>query len=128
AAMTRGGVIKGIGAALLGMLFGFAGSDVSTGAFRFTFGIPELRDGIDFAVLAVGLFAVAEIVGNIGAPQGSVVSSGAIGRLWPGRDDFRRSWPAVLRGTGLGSVLGILPGVGLAMSSFAAYMVEKSVA
>ena len=128
AAMTRGGVIKGIGVALLGIAFGLAGSDVSTGAFRFTFDIPELRDGFDFAVLAVGLFAIAEIIGNIGAPQGSVVGSKAIGRLWPTRDDFRRSWPAVLRGTGIGSLLGVLPGAGLAMSSFAAYMVEKSVA
>src|SRR6188768_2739429 len=75
AAMTRGGVIKGIGVALLGMVFGTAGSDVSTGMFRFTFGIPELRDGVEFAVLAVGLFAVAEIISNIGAPQGQAVSS-----------------------------------------------------
>src|SRR5690606_1345722 len=64
AAMTRGGVIKGIGVALLGIIFGLAGSDVMTGTFRFTFGIRELRDGIDFSVLAVGLFAIAEIVGN----------------------------------------------------------------
>lgn len=128
AAMTRGGVIKGIGVALLGVGFGIAGSDVSTGMFRFTFGIPELRDGFDFAVLAVGLFAVAEIIGNIGSPQGAVVSAKAIGRLWPTREDFRRSWPATLRGTGLGSLLGVLPGAGLAMSSFSAYMVEKSLA
>src|SRR5690606_22015043 len=75
AAMTRGGVVKGVGVALLGMAFGTVGSDVSTGMFRFTFGIPELRDGIEFAVLAVGLFAVAEIIGNIGEPQGTAVSS-----------------------------------------------------
>ena len=126
AAMTRGGVVKGIGVALLGMIFGTAGSDVSTGMFRFTFGIPELRDGVQFAVLAVGLFAVAEIIGNIGAPQGEAVSSKNIGRLWPSRDDFQRSWRAVLRGTGVGALLGVLPGAGLAMSSFTAYMVEKS--
>ena len=128
AAMTRGGVVKGVGVALLGMAFGTVGSDVSSGMFRFTFGIPELRDGIEFAVLAVGLFAVAEIIGNIGEPQGTSVSSKAIGRLWPSRDDFRRAWPAVLRGTGLGALLGVLPGAGLAMSSFSAYMVEKSTA
>ncbi|MCB1339923.1 MAG: tripartite tricarboxylate transporter permease, partial [Pseudooceanicola sp.] len=127
AAMTRGGAIKGIGVALLGMVFGLAGTDVSTGSFRFTLGILELRDGVDFAVLAVGLFAVAEIVGNIGeGPQPSIATS-AIGRIWPSREDFRRSWPAVLRGTGIGSLLGVLPGAGLAMSSFSAYMIEKSV-
>jgi putative tricarboxylic transport membrane protein len=127
AAMTRGGVIKGIGVAALGVIFGLAGSDISTGTFRFTFGIPELRDGFDFAVLAVGLFAVADIIGNIGSPQQRLVASGTVGRLWPTRDDFRRSWPAVLRGTGIGSALGVLPGAGLAMSSFSAYMVEKNV-
>jgi putative tricarboxylic transport membrane protein len=128
AAMTRGGAVKGIGVTLLGVIFGLAGADVSTGQFRFSFGLLELRDGVDFAVLAVGLFAVAEIIGNIAQGEQSVVSTQTIGRLWPSRDDFRRSWPAVLRGTGLGSVLGILPGAGLAMSSFAAYMVEKSIA
>lgn len=128
AAMTRGGVIKGVGIAILGVTFGLAGSDISTGTFRFTFGIPELRDGFDFAVLAVGLFAVADIIGNIGTPQQRLVTAGAVGRLWPTRDDFARSWPAVLRGTGIGSALGVLPGAGLAMSSFSSYMVERNVA
>src|SRR5690606_10554517 len=89
AAMTRGGVVKGVSVALLGMVFGTAGSDVSTGMFRFTFGIPELRDGVEFAVLAVGLFAVAEIIGNIGEPQGEAVASSKMGPLRPTRDDFR---------------------------------------
>lgn len=128
AAMTRGGVIKGVGVAVLGIIFGLAGSDISTGTFRFTFGVPELRDGFDFAVLAVGLFAVADIIGNIASPQQRLAVSGTVGRLWPTRDDFRRSWPAVLRGTGIGSALGVLPGAGLAMSSFSAYMMEKNVA
>ncbi|CAH1651994.1 tripartite tricarboxylate transporter permease [Chelatococcus asaccharovorans] len=128
AAMTRGGVIKGIGVALLGIIFGLAGSDILTGTFRFTFGVRELRDGIDFAVLAVGLFAIAEIVGNIASGDQGTVTTSKIGSLWPTRDDFRRSWPAVLRGTGVGSLLGVLPGAGMAMSSFSAYMVEKSIA
>ena len=127
AAMTRGGVIKGIGVALLGIVFGLAGSDVLSGTFRFTFGIPELRDGIDFAVLAVGLFAIAEIISNLSGGSQSAVSTSRIGSLWPTRDDFRRAWPAVLRGTGVGALLGVLPGAGMAMSSFSAYMVEKSV-
>ncbi|GGA79505.1 hypothetical protein GCM10011385_37120 [Nitratireductor aestuarii] len=127
AAMTRGGVIKGIGVALLGIIFGLAGSDVMTGTFRFTFGIRELRDGIDFSVLAVGLFAIAEIVGNIASSSQSVVTTSKIGRLWPTGNDFRRSWPAVLRGSAIGSLLGVLPGAGVAMSSFTAYMLEKNV-
>ncbi|HCO55766.1 tripartite tricarboxylate transporter permease [Pelagibacterium nitratireducens] len=128
ATMTRGGAIKGIGVALLGVIFGLGGSDVMTGVFRFTFGIPELRDGVDFAVLAVGLFAIAEIVGNTSKQSGETITTSAIGKLWPTRQDFRDAWPAVLRGTGIGSLLGVLPGAGVAMSSFSAYMVEKSVA
>ena len=127
AAMTRGGVIKGIGVALLGVVFGLAGSDVLTGTFRFTFEIPELRDGIDFSVLAVGLFAIAEIISNTSSGAQKVASTAKIGSLWPTRDDFRRSWPAVLRGSGIGSLLGVLPGAGVAMSSFSAYMLEKNI-
>jgi len=127
AAMTRGGVIKGVGVALLGIIFGLAGSDVLTGTFRFTFEIRELRDGIDFSVLAVGLFAIAEIVSNISSGSQNAVTTSKIGTLWPTRDDFRRSWPAVLRGSGIGALLGVLPGAGIAMSSFSAYMVEKNV-
>lgn len=128
AAMTRGGAIKGIGVALLGVVFGLAGSDVLTGVFRFTFGVPELRDGIDFAVLAVGLFAIAEIISTLSGGSRTSVSTSKIGSIWPTRDDFRRAWPAVVRGTGIGALLGVLPGAGLAMSSFSAYMVEKSIA
>ena len=127
ATMTRGGVIKGIGAALLGVIFGLAGSDVMTGVFRFTFGIPELRDGIDFAVLAVGLFAIAEIVGNTSRDSQTTLKTSTIGNLWPTRRDFREAWPAVVRGTGIGALLGVLPGAGVAMSSFSAYMVERNI-
>src|SRR5690606_12116233 len=88
AAMTRGGVIKGIGSALLGVVFGFAGSDVLTGIFRFTFDIRELRDGIDFAVLAVGLFAIAEIISNLSAGTAKDAKTSEIGSLWPSREEF----------------------------------------
>src|SRR5690606_23371215 len=87
----------------------------------------ELRDGIDFSVLAVGLFAIAEIVSNIGSNSQNTGTTSKIGTLWPTRDDFRRSWPAVLRGSGIGALLGVLPGAGVAMSSSTAYMVEKNV-
>src|SRR5690606_17323375 len=128
ATMTRGGAVKGIGAALLGIIFGLAGADVMTGGFGLAFAAPEVRDGIDFAALAVGLFAIAEIIDNISSPSHDNSSTSAIGRLWPTKDDFRKAWPAVLRGTGIGALLGVLPGAGVAMSSFSAYMVEKNVA
>ncbi|KGD99987.1 tripartite tricarboxylate transporter permease [Rhizobium sp. YS-1r] len=127
ASIAKGGFIKGIGSGVLGVLLGLAGADVASGVFRFTFGLSELRDGIDFAVLAVGLFAVSEIITTIGGAGKPEIATSKVGRLWPSRDEFRRAWPAVLRGTTLGSFLGILPGAGLAMSSFSAYMVEKSI-
>ncbi len=127
ASIAKGGFIKGIGSAVLGILLGLAGADVASGVFRFTFGIAELRDGIDFAVLAVGLFAVSEIITTIGSTATPELVTSKVGRLWPNRDEFRQAWPAVLRGTALGSFLGMLPGAGLAMSSFSAYMIEKSI-
>ncbi|WP_416798764.1 tripartite tricarboxylate transporter permease [Ciceribacter azotifigens] len=127
ASIAKGGFIKGIGSGVLGVLMGLAGADVASGVFRFTFGISELRDGIDFAVLAVGLFAVSEIITTIGSSGKPEVLTTTVGRLWPNAQEFRLAWPAVLRGTALGSFLGILPGAGLAMSSFSAYMVEKSI-
>ncbi len=127
ASIAKGGFVKGIGSAVLGVLLGLAGADVASGVFRFTFGIAELRDGIDFAVLAVGLFAVSEIITTIGSTGTPELVTSKVGRLWPNREEFRQAWPAVLRGTALGSFLGMLPGAGLAMSSFSAYMVEKSI-
>jgi putative tricarboxylic transport membrane protein len=88
-----------------------------------------LSDGIDFAVLAIGVFGVGEIINNLAqGSQGGAVSMQAITRLWPTAADFRQAWPAVLRGTALGSILGVLPGGGATLSSFAAYVVEKKVA
>ena len=95
-------------------------------ATRFTFGITELTDGIDVATLAIGIFGLGEIITNLSAPQEtrSLVAQ-KITRLWPTREDFRRAWPAVLRGTSLGSILGVLPGGGATLSAFAAYALEK---
>src|SRR6185295_5130131 len=88
----------------------------------------EMVDGIDVATLAIGLFGIGEIIANLARPaeQRAVVTQ-KITRLWPTRDDMRRSWPAVLRGTTLGSILGVLPGGGATLSSFAAYALEKKV-
>ncbi len=126
--LAQGSLVKALSMIFLGLLLGSVGTDVNTGAQRLTFGIPELADGIGFVPLAMGLFAVAEIIKNLERPENRAVLTEKITSLWPTRDDFRRAWPAVLRGTGLGSVLGILPGGGALLASFAAYTVEKRIA
>ncbi len=127
--LARGSVIKAVAMIILGLLLGLIGTDGNTGGQRFTFGITELFDGIDVATLAIGVFGIGEIISNLAQPveTRSLVQQ-KITRLWPTRDDFRRAWPAVLRGTALGTVLGVLPGGGATLSSFAAYALEKKVA
>src|SRR6266704_74659 len=124
--LAHGSVIKAVAMIILGLLIGLVGTDGNTGGTRFTFGITELTDGIDVATLAIGVFGVGEIIANLAQPEhGRSIVSQKIERLWPTREDFRRAWPAVLRGTALGSVLGVLPGGGATLSSFAAYALEK---
>jgi putative tricarboxylic transport membrane protein len=125
--LARGSVVKALGMIVLGLLFGAVGTDVTSGAPRLALGIPQLADGIDFVPLVVGLFAIPEIVKNIERPEARGVITGTISRLWPTREDFRRSWGAVLRGTGIGALFGLLPGGGALLSSFASYLVEKRV-
>jgi len=127
--LAHGSVLKAIAMIILGLLLGLVGTDGQTASQRFTFDITELSDGIDFAVLAIGLFGVGEVIANLTRDEESrSVMSEKITRLWPTREDFRQAWPAVLRGTGLGSILGVLPGGGATLSSFAAYVLEKKVA
>ncbi len=127
--LAHGSIVKAIAMIILGLLFGLVGTDGQTAGLRFTFGITQLSDGIDFAVLAIGLFGVGEIISNLTqSATGGSVTTQKITRLWPTREDFRLAWPAVLRGTGLGSLLGVLPGGGATLSSFAAYVLEKKVA
>ena len=127
--LAHGSVLKAIAMIILGLLFGLVGTDGQTAGQRFTFDITELSDGIDFAVLAIGVFGVGEVITNLtrGGESRSIMSE-KITRLWPTREDFRLAWPAVLRGTGLGSILGVLPGGGATLSSFAAYVLEKKAA
>jgi TctA family transporter len=124
--LAHGSVIKAVAMIVLGLLIGLVGTDGNTGGTRFTFGIRELTDGIDVATLAIGVFGVGEIISNLSRPdeERSLVAA-KITRLWPTGDDFRRCWRAVLRGTALGSMLGVLPGGGATLSSFAAYALEK---
>jgi len=124
--LAHGSVTKAVAMIILGLLVGLVGTDGNTGGTRFTFGIRELTDGIDVATLAIGVFGVGEIISNLSqSEQHRSVVSQKITRLWPTADDFRRSWPATLRGTALGSALGVLPGGGATLSSFAAYALEK---
>lgn len=123
--LARGSMLSALAMLVFGLLLGTVGTDLETGAMRMTLGVPELADGIGIVPVAMGLFGVGEIMHNLRRKEDQFEVEHKIGRLWPSRDDFRRSWPAVLRGTGLGSVLGLLPGGGAMLSSFAAYALEK---
>jgi putative tricarboxylic transport membrane protein len=113
---------------VLGLLLSTVGTDLETGQERLTFGIAELSDGVDFAVLAMGIFGFAEIIRNLENPETRDVVRGKIGRLLPSKEDFKQALPPILRGTGLGAVLGILPGNGAVLGPFASYTLEKKIA
>lgn len=128
AVLTQGDTVKGFAMVVLGLLLGLAGTDVNSGMARYSFGVPALSDGIGFTVIAVGLFAVAEIVSNLDLREAREVFTRKILHLMPtGKDLKDSSWPTV-RGTAVGAVFGVLPGTGPALSSFVAYMLEKKVA
>jgi putative tricarboxylic transport membrane protein len=126
--LAHGSVLKAIAMIVMGLLIGLVGTDVNSGMPRYAFDVPELVDGIGFTVIAVGLFAVAEIVTNLERREPQPVFTGPVVGLMPSVRDLRQSfWPA-LRGTGVGAFFGLLPGTGPALSSFAAYMLEKKLA
>jgi putative tricarboxylic transport membrane protein len=124
--LASGSLIKAIGMIVLGLLLGLVGTDVNSGVARYSFDVPELTDGIGFVVIAMGVFGYGEIISNLGkhADERQVFTAKVKG-LFPTKEDFRNIAPAVLRGTALGCALGILPGGGALLSSFAAYTVEK---
>jgi TctA family transporter len=125
--LAHGSLVKAIAMVLLGLLLGLIGTDVNSGVLRFTFGVPELSDGIGFVVVAMGMFGLAEIIANLELKGTREVFTGKVKNLFPTRTDFKRAWPAVLRGTALGSFLGILPGGGSILSAFGSYTVEKKI-
>ena len=125
--LASGSLPKAICMILLGLLLGMVGTDVNSGVARFDFGIPEMQDGIDFAVVAMGVFGLAEIMNNLAQKENRVDITDKIGNLYPNKEEFRESAPAVIRGTLLGSALGILPGGGAVLSSFASYTLEKKI-
>jgi TctA family transporter len=122
--LAQSSPIKAVAMVLLGLLLGLVGTDVNSGDRRYTFGLMHLADGIEFVALAMGLFGIGEIISNLEKGSTRIVAE-KIGRLWPTREDFRRSTMPVLRGTILGSLLGVLPGGGALLSSFASYTLEK---
>jgi len=124
--LASGSLIKAIAMIVLGLLLGMAGTDVNSGVARYSFDIPELTDGIGFIVIAMGVFGYGEIISNLGKHESErQVFTANVTGLMPTKEDFRRMVPAVLRGTALGSLLGILPGGGAVMAAFAAYTLEK---
>jgi putative tricarboxylic transport membrane protein len=127
--LARGSVLKAIAVILAGLLLSLVGSDPVTNAGRMTFDIPELADGIGFTSVAMGLFGFAEIIRNLEMSKESRdIVKGKIAGLMPTRADLVASAPAIGRGTVLGSLLGILPGGGAIVASFAAYTFEKKIA
>ncbi len=126
--LARGSILKAIAMIVLGILLSTVGTDLETGQERMTFGLQFLADGIDFAVLAMGIFGIAEILRNLEHTESRDVVKQAIGRLLPNWEDFKQSIAPVLRGTFIGATLGILPGNGAVLGPFASYTVEKKLA
>ena len=124
-ALAHGSILKALAMIVLGLLLGMVGQDIYTGQPRFTMGIRELYSGLNFVSVAVGVFGVAEILRNLENEKGRDVMVKAVKNLWLTKDDFKRIIAPVLRGTALGSVLGILPGGGHILASFASYSTEK---
>ncbi|KQW37924.1 tripartite tricarboxylate transporter permease [Rhizobacter sp. Root404] len=124
--LASGSLLKAIAMIILGLLMAQINTDVISGTARYSFDIPELTDGIGFVVIAMGVFGFGEIIANLGQPaEHREVFTKDVKGLWPTKQDFLDAWPAVLRGTALGSMLGVLPGGGALLASFAAYTVEK---
>ncbi|MBX9934136.1 MAG: tripartite tricarboxylate transporter permease [Methylobacterium sp.] len=126
--LARGSVLKAVAMILVGILLASVGTDLETGQERMTFGLNFLADGVDFSVLAMGLFGVAEILRNLDQTETREVVRQQIGRLLPGRAELKQAAPSVLRGTAIGSILGILPGNGAVLGPFASYAIEKRLA
>jgi putative tricarboxylic transport membrane protein len=126
--LAHGSVLKAILMIILGLLLGIVGTDVESGMARFSFEVPQLADGIGFVGMAMGLFAFAEIAVNLEQRSGHGIFTQSVKGLWMSWTELKQVFPAILRGTALGSLLGILPGGGATLSAFASYTVEKKLA
>lgn len=126
--LANGSLLKAIAMIFVGLLLGIVGSDINSGALRFTFGVDELMDGIDFVALSMGIYGFAEIMKNLELSATRSVASIKVEGILPTKDDLKVSAGPIARGTLLGSFLGILPGGGALLSSFASYTLEKKLA
>lgn len=124
-ALAHGSVVKALGMVVLGLLLGLVGTDIYTGTPRFNLGILELSDGLNFVAVAVGVFGIAEILRNLENEHDRDIMIKKVTNLWPTKQDWKEMTAPILRGTAIGSALGILPGGGAILASFASYTVEK---
>jgi TctA family transporter len=124
-ALAHGSILKALAMVVLGLLLGLVGTDIYSGTPRFTMGITEYADGLNFVALAVGIFGIAEILRNLEGEQDRTVLATKLGGLFPSREDLKRMVAPMVRGTAVGSILGILPGGGAVLASFASYTMEK---
>ena len=125
--LANGSVVKALAMVVLGLLLGMIGTDVNSGVARFSFDIPELTDGVEFAVVAMGMFGFAEIILNLEQKEDRGILAGKITGLFPNMKDLKQAFMPMVRGTALGSFLGILPGGGATLSAFSSYALEKKV-
>ncbi len=125
--LAHGSLLHALGMVVLGLILGIVGTDVNSGITRFTFGFPEVADGINFVIIAMGIFGLGEIIANLQNESTRSILSSRITGLMPTREDWRKMTPPILRGTALGSILGILPGGGAMLASFASYALEKKI-
>jgi putative tricarboxylic transport membrane protein len=125
--LAQGSLLHAIGMVVLGLLLGLVGTDVTSGMQRYTFDIPRLADGINFVVVAMGMFGLAEIIRNLEQEKDRSVTVKKITNLMPTKEDWKRMVAPILRGTAIGSAVGILPGSGSILGAFAAYSIEKKV-
>src|SRR5512138_1298357 len=125
--LAHGSILKAIAMIVLGLLVGLIGTDVNSGVARYSFGLPELIDGLGIGTVAMGMFGFSEIIRNLEHTEKREVFTKSLSGLWPNLHDIKQAaWPAI-RGTALGSALGILPGGGPVLGSFSAYTLEKKV-
>ena len=123
--LASGSLMKAIAMIVLGLLMGLVGTDVNSGTSRYAFDIPQLTDGLGFVAVAMGVFGFAEIMANLEQKENRETFLDKVTNLWPNKEDFKRMVAPILRGTLLGSILGILPGGGAALAAFGAYSLEK---
>lgn len=126
--LSRGSLPKALAMVFIGILVGLVGQDVQTAVPRFTLGFEEMSSGVNFVVVAMGLFGIGELIKDLETPESRTAINAPFFSMIPSREDWRRMVAPILRGTGIGSVLGLLPGGGALLAAFAAYAIEKRVA